>query len=102
MSERHVGWWGVVALFVMVGGFSFMALEASAEGKGVDPANLARAMLIVIGLLVYLVPTFIAVQREHRNQVAIVALNILGGWTLLGWLVALCWSLYAHDDTARS
>jgi hypothetical protein len=35
----------------------------------------------------------VAFVRHHHNQWAIFALNLLLGWTLLGWIGALVWSL---------
>lgn len=51
--------------------------------------------LLVIVLFLYLLPTFIAGCRGHHNTLAIGALNILFGWTLLGWAVAFIWSFTA-------
>lgn len=48
--------------------------------------------LLVIVLFLYLLPTFVAGCRGHHNTLAIGALNILLGWTLLGWIGALIWS----------
>jgi len=44
-------------------------------------------------LFLYLLPTFIAANRSHRQTAAITGLNILLGWTLLGWVAAFVWSL---------
>ena len=43
----------------------------------------------------YFLPTIIAGRRKHHNLGAIIAVNLLLGWTLLGWLIALIWSLTA-------
>lgn len=51
-------------------------------------------MLIIVGVL-YLIPAFVAGLRGHHNAGAIAALNILLGWTFLGWVGALVWSLTA-------
>lgn len=40
----------------------------------------------------YLIPTLIAAGRQHNNQLAIFMLNLLGGWTVLGWIVAVVWA----------
>lgn len=50
-------------------------------------------MEFLILLALYLLPTIIAVSRRHLNSGAILALNLLLGWTLLGWVLALVWSL---------
>lgn len=43
--------------------------------------------------LVYLFPYIIATTRKHHNENAIFALNLLLGWTFLGWVGALVWAL---------
>lgn len=43
--------------------------------------------------LVYFVPSIMAWARGHHNKGAITALNVLLGWTVLGWVVALVWAL---------
>lgn len=40
-------------------------------------------------------PSLIAFIRRHHNRYAILVLNVLLGWTLVGWAVALVWSLTA-------
>lgn len=46
---------------------------------------------VVIGWA-YLFPTYIALVREHNSAGAICALNLLLGWSGLGWIIALIWS----------
>jgi len=48
-------------------------------------------------LLIYIVPTIVAFKRDKRNRIAIFVLNILLGWTLIGWVVALVWSLTVDE-----
>ena len=50
-------------------------------------------VLFVIGLVIYFLPTFVAKKRNHKNTAAIFALNLLTGWTFLGWAIALVWAL---------
>ena len=40
---------------------------------------------VLLIIIFYFAPAFNAVSRGHRNAGAIVALNLLLGWTLLGW-----------------
>lgn len=56
-------------------------------------------VLIPIGLIlslilmcVYFLPTFFAWRRAHPRGIAILVLNLLLGWTLVGWFGALAWS----------
>ncbi len=46
-------------------------------------------------VLCYFIPTIVALVRKHHNAGAICALNILLGWTVLGWIAAFVWSLTA-------
>lgn len=41
----------------------------------------------------YFVPILIAVKRNAIHRMGIILLNILAGWTLLGWVAALIWSI---------
>lgn len=50
-------------------------------------------LAILIGI--YLLPTLIARGRHLPERGAIAALNILLGWTFLGWIVALIWAITA-------
>ena len=53
---------------------------------------------LAVYLLVYLVPTAIAVKRHKTNTGAIILINVLAGWTLVGWIVALVLSLTNPDE----
>jgi Superinfection immunity protein len=55
----------------------------------------AGAGLLIILAAIYLLPTLIALARQHHNKLAIAALNTLLGWTVVGWVVSLIWSLTA-------
>ena len=53
-------------------------------------------MGFIIGLFsicLYFVPTIIAVVRKQPNSLAIFIVNLLLGWTVIGWVVALVWSV---------
>jgi ABC-type transport system involved in cytochrome c biogenesis permease component len=55
---------------------------------------------IFLGVLASILPTVIALFRKHQNVGAIAAVNLLLGWTALGWVVALVWSLTSGDRRA--
>jgi hypothetical protein len=46
----------------------------------------------LLAVLIALLPTLIAFKREHDRRIAIALLNLLAGWTLIGWVVALVWA----------
>lgn len=60
----------------------------------------AVVFLFIIGLaiFVYLLPAFVALQRKHVNTTAICVLNILVGWSFIGWVAALVWALVNSGD----
>lgn len=41
----------------------------------------------------YLGPTIIAFMRKHKDAPAIAALNVLLGWSVIGWIMAFIWAL---------
>lgn len=50
--------------------------------------------VVIVGIfLVYWAPWIIAILRGHQSDWAIAVLNTTLGWTVIGWLLALIWSL---------
>lgn len=58
-----------------------------------EPFN-AVPMLIGMTAL-YLLPFLISVVRGHHNKASIFFLNLFLGWTFIGWIAALIWSVSA-------
>lgn len=56
-------------------------------------------LVIIFGTL-YLIPSMVAAMRGHRNGLAIGVLNILLGWTVLGWILALVWASTGNIESA--
>lgn len=40
----------------------------------------------------YFLPFLIAWRRNHRNETPIGLTNLLLGWTIIGWIIALIWA----------
>ena len=55
--------------------------------------ELFAVFFLILGLVVYFYPSVIAYTKKKRNKGAIIALNILLGWTVIGWVGALIWAL---------
>lgn len=55
--------------------------------------GLLEILLVVLIFTVYFLPTLIAFLRQHKNKPAIFLLNLLLGWTILGWVISLVWSV---------
>ena len=58
-------------------------------------ADIDAVALALVVLVVYLLPAAIAWRRHHHQLGPIVLVNLLLGWTGLGWLWALIWSVSA-------
>jgi Superinfection immunity protein len=60
--------------------------------------------VIVIGILLlsYLFPWMVAAGRQHHNRNAVLALNLLLGWTFIFWVAALVWALTKVDRPIRA
>ncbi len=55
--------------------------------------TILELLLVVLIFAFYFLPTLIAFLRQHKNKLAIFLLNLLLGWTVLGWVVSLVWSV---------
>ena len=54
---------------------------------------------ITFFLLTYSLPTVCATIRRHNDIKAIAALNLMLGWTLVGWIVAFIWSMTGNVES---
>jgi hypothetical protein len=59
------------------------------------------AWIVAILSLGYMLPWAIAASRGKANSGAIGILNLLLGWTLIGWIVALVMACSAHQVVGR-
>jgi len=55
--------------------------------------TIAELLLITLVLAIYFLPALIALLRQHKNRLAIFLLNFFLGWTVLGWVSSLVWSV---------
>lgn len=63
-------------------------------GELFQPVHLILLLLIVIPLIaVHFLPAIIAGVRRAQNFWWILAVNFFLGWTVLGWIAALIWSI---------
>jgi hypothetical protein len=58
--------------------------------------------ILVIGLFLYFLPWLISSSRQHHNQSGIFILNLLIGWTFIGWIVALVMACGEVKHTAAA
>jgi hypothetical protein len=48
---------------------------------------------LLVTTAIYISPILVAIYRNHRSRLQIAMLNILLGWTVIGWAVALIWAV---------
>ena len=49
-------------------------------------------MIGIVILNIYFLPAIIAFKTKHRNILSIFILNLLLGWTFIGWTISLVWA----------
>ena len=64
-----------------------------------DIAKLRPFIITVFLLVIYFVPYLIG--RKNKHNQAILALNFLLGWTILGWIGALIWALVGKENDPK-
>lgn len=50
-----------------------------------------EALLFIFVIILYLLPSILGFNR--RNGGSIILLNVFLGWTVVGWIFALMWSI---------
>jgi hypothetical protein len=110
--SRHLSSLSVVVSIAAILGIATLAAAQGeirpANGPGRNSQNAAGndftaadvfliLTVLVFSTAMYLLPIIIAAFRSHPNVASIVAVNILLGWTLIGYVVALAWSLSAFN-----
>jgi hypothetical protein len=85
---RKVVW----VLVAVMGATGFIASVIGNDGVYLRRALPATAIGFVFGAI-YFIPAFVATARRHPNMLGIVVLNALGGWTILGWVGSMVWSV---------
>jgi hypothetical protein len=55
--------------------------------------SLVELLVIILIFAFYFLPTLVAFLKQHKNKLAIFLLNLLLGWTVLGWVVTFVWSV---------
>ncbi len=55
----------------------------------VPVALLIHDVALLVALVLYFLPTIVALARGARRTTAVVIVNLLLAWTVIGWIVAL-------------
>ncbi len=57
-------------------------------------------LLLALGVLLYLLPAYIAYKNDNPNKNIILVVNILLGWTTVGWVACLIWAIIDEKGNA--
>jgi hypothetical protein len=57
--------------------------------------NMDTTLLAILLLCAYFAPTVVAGARSHPQIGPIIVINLLLGWTFIGWVIALAMSVSA-------
>ncbi len=100
LRESHAipkwGWWVIGIALLVVGGaaaFIYFGEEAIVASMPALLLWLGFAVVALAALVVYFLPAVIAVNYRVRRSGAITVMNLLLGWTFIGWALALVWSI---------
>lgn len=56
---------------------------------------------IIIGVIIYFIPTVVAISRGRINKGAIFCMNLFLGWSFIGWVIALIWAVKEPDNGTK-
>jgi hypothetical protein len=82
---------------LFVGTLAYIAINAKRPVSISDPLFLTFGLLGSVYGLIYMLPTIIGLHKQ--NALAIFILNVLLGWTGIGWVAALIWSVLKTRPT---
>ena len=72
------------------------------QPKRINDDNTGFQTVLVMLALLYFIPSIVAYKRQHHNRSAIIGLNIMLGWSVLGWIAALVWALTVVEKVNHS
>jgi hypothetical protein len=60
--------------------------------------HILEGAAVIAALSLYLIPSIEADARGHRDAFAITMVNVLLGWTIVGWFAARAWARSRRDE----
>jgi len=78
----------------IIAGSLLASCEPSLAASSSDPASAGAGLLLIgICLLIYFIPTIIAMSRGKATGTGgVFFVNLFFGWTLVGWLGSFIWA----------
>lgn len=50
-------------------------------------------LFCLVCLILYLLPSFLALDNNHPNKFSVIFVNVFLGFTCVGWIIALIWAV---------
>jgi hypothetical protein len=69
-------------------------MESAVAASGV----VQGLVVVLLCLFVYFLPSVIGFKRHVRARVQVLIVNLVLGWSLLGWFIALVWAFSPSVD----
>ncbi len=85
----------LAGLGLALAGAGLLPTEALAQDASGEPSSISTIfvlLIVVIGLIIFFIPTIVAFRRGHPNRWPILLINAVFGGTGLGWFGALIWA----------
>jgi len=80
---------------LIFGGLIVCAFIVAAVGMARNDAALLAPLnliLLLLAMAVYVLPAALALYRDCKSTAWITVVNLLLGWTILGWFAAMGWA----------
>jgi Superinfection immunity protein len=84
---------GALLLLVTSSTLFFSSCVPATPRIDLDLPGLFYLPFSLVGLALYFLPTIIVLARGKKNVLGPILVNVLLGWTVIGWIVALVWAL---------
>ena len=93
--------WRELATLVGVAAVVGTGVAIAAHGDALSAAKVFLGLCLVLAAIcLYFWPAAVAAGRRHRHAGAVFALNLLLGWTFLGWVLSMVWAMMTPKPTA--
>lgn len=71
------------------------------DGTGREAGIFLGLLFLIVMVLFYFIPTAVAQYRKSSNLTTVAVVNLLFGWTVIGWIVAIILA-FAGDSGAQA
>ena len=83
------------SIWIFIVGFAFLSSLATVSIMPVDSwqADFLAIFAPLLLVFIYFLPSSAAVAARHPAFQSVFILNLLFGWTIIGWILAMTWTL---------